>query len=121
MTTDPTGELIASVTWKPDVLRLEIDTDGGWFISIDNDFIVESLQTGPLDSRDRAEEAAALMNSHIGEPISVFDFSETGNLRMSIGDITLAADPAYDFEAWHATGPWPEKHMIICQPGGGIA
>ena len=26
---DPTGELVASVTWKPDVLRLEIDTARG--------------------------------------------------------------------------------------------
>ena len=48
------------------------------------------------------------MNSHVGTDLG-FDFSETGNLRMSIGDITLAADPAYDFEAWHATDPGPRN------------
>ncbi len=57
----------------------------------------------------------------VSAKLTTFDFSESGSLRMSVGPVTMAVEPAYDYEAWHATGPPPEKHMIICQPGGGIA
>ena len=121
MTSDPTGDLIASVTWKPDVLRLEIDTSGGWYIAIDNDYTVDGGEFGKVESRTRADEAASAIRAHVGGTIAEFDVLDSGSLRMTIGPIRVAVDPAYDYEAWHATGPPPDRHMIICQPGGGIA
>jgi hypothetical protein len=76
---------------------------------------------GRLDSRTQADEAAWAIRAQIGAAIAQFDFKDNGSLRMRTDSITIAVEPAYDFEAWHATGPPPEKHMIICQPGGGIA
>ena len=120
MSSDPTGEVIEAVEWDREFLRLQIDTVGGWFIEVENDFVVTDGKQA-FDSRTEADQAVAAIQRYVSAKLEAFDFSESGSLRMSIGDVTLAVEPAYDFEAWHATGPWPEKHMIICQPGGGIA
>src|SRR5687768_13817537 len=104
MSSDPTGDVIETVSWDREFLRLQIDTVGGWYFAVENDFVVTDGVV-VLDSRSAADEAVALLHAWVSGTVSAFDFSSNGNLRMSVGAVTLTVEPAYDYEAWHATGP----------------
>ena len=52
----------------------------------------------------------------------MFDFERDRQPTMSSATLTLAVDPAYDFEAWHAdVDRRPDKHMIDLPAGGELA
>jgi uncharacterized protein DUF6188 len=121
MNPTPAGDVIASTRFEPDFLRLQINTVGGWYLAIENDFIVEEGGMGRYDSRTQSDNAVAALQAHVGDMVARFDVSENGSLRLAVGTVTLEVEPADDFEAWHATGPPPDKHMIICLPGGNRA
>ena len=49
--------------------------------------------------------------------LTAFNDRDAGVARQ-FDEVKLAVEPAHDFEAWHATGPPPDKQMIVCMPGG---
>jgi hypothetical protein len=121
MTLDIVGDAIESVSYQPEHLRLEIATSKDWFLVVENDFVVAGDAGRRLDSRTNAERAVAALEEHVGVAVSAIEMRPNGALRLSVAEITLEVEPDDDYEAWHLTGPPPEKAFFVCVPGGGPA
>jgi hypothetical protein len=121
MTPDPTGEVIASVDYDADVLRLMVDTAGGWYLALDNDFVVHASAGERIDSASEPKRAVALLREHVGGKLTAFAPRDGGGLTIGFDGVQVSVEPAHDFEAWHLTGPPPDKQMIVCMPGGELA
>lgn len=116
MITSFAGQRIASVTVTE---QLEIDTEPGWSIVVENDYTFERPGQPALRTVDGQEpEIGTELETMVGLPLVDLSYTASGNLtvRFQGGDLVVKAAP---FEAWSILGP--NKERVISMPGGELA
>lgn len=116
MTPDLTGEQLASVACET---TLDLRTDGGWYLTIENDYALERPGFPRLDTAaGQEDEIVSVLASLVGRDVRAI-VSGSGGLALAIGDATVRVDPSPDYESWSMVGPRQER--VVSTPGGELA
>jgi hypothetical protein len=116
MTPDLNGQTVSSVSY---VGGLYIDTQQEWQITIESDFTVTDGVREWSKSGGDVDGIVAMLDQHLGLPITAFAISDTGTLSFSLGALSVRAAPSPKYEAWNVAGP--DKQLVVCMPGGELA
>lgn len=113
MIPDLSGERLDAVACET---TLDLHTDGGWFLTVENDYALERPGQPRLDTAAGQEgEIVAVLESLVGSAVTA-TASGSGGLVLTIGETTVRVDPAPTFESWSMVGP--RKERVVSTPGG---
>lgn len=113
MIPDLAGENLEAVACET---ILELRTDGGWYVTIENDHSLARPGQPALDTAAGEEdEIVGLLESSVGLPMRA-SASTSGGLTLAIGDATIHVAAAPNFESWSMVGP--EQQRVVSTPGG---
>ena len=117
MTFDLTGQRLSSVQADP---SLDLTTDGGWSITVENDYeflAADGVRLTTLGGEE--EKIVAILHAAIGEPLTSFTYTEDGHLSFAVGAGEIRVAPMEKFESWNIVGP--EKERVVAMGGGELA
>ncbi|WP_109507281.1 DUF6188 family protein [Nocardioides speluncae] len=117
MITDFAGQRLTTVTVTE---ALELTTEDGWLITIENDYELTRPGQPSLRTTDGQEPAIqALLDAMVGRPLVGLAYTSRGDLTVHLPDGSLSVSSTPAFEAWSIVGPNQER--VIAMPGGELA
>lgn len=113
MIPDLAGESLEAVACET---ILELRTDGGWYVTIENDYSLSRPGQPTLDTAAGEEDQiVAVLESSVGLPVRA-NASTSGGLTLTVGDATIRVAAAPTFESWSMVGP--DQQRVVSTPGG---